>query len=141
MKKTSEKTLPDKLSKLVVLALRDLELVEKQPETYVVDMGKWHDPNSHCTVCLAGAVMAMTLKESPKQFTTPSEYPRVVAAKLSALNFLRCGDVASAAIVCGHRDRIEVSLRGFGITPYEKSRSGFKKTMKAMANKLAKAGL
>lgn len=53
--------LPKKLSDLMLLALTDLEKCENASEHYKIDMSIWLSRNSHCTVCLAGAVMAQTL--------------------------------------------------------------------------------
>jgi len=53
---------PEKLSDAIRLALRDLELVEKD-DRYEIDMEEWHlgaYGNTRCHVCLAGAVMAKT---------------------------------------------------------------------------------
>lgn len=70
------KKLPNKLSELIRLAMKDLELVENDEKYKVdMDMGSWHFPwfseeAEHfdvddevevCNVCLAGAVMAKTL--------------------------------------------------------------------------------
>ena len=53
--------LPNKKSELLTLALRDLEVVEKDNK-YTVDMGDYyHQTMNSCYVCLAGAVMANTL--------------------------------------------------------------------------------
>lgn len=53
--------LPTKPSALLRLALEDLEAVEADKK-YKVAMGKWHEPNGACKVCLAGSVLAKTLQ-------------------------------------------------------------------------------
>lgn len=53
--------LPNKPSKLIELALRDLISVENT-KGYKVDMDKLHRPNGHCKVCLAGSILAKTFK-------------------------------------------------------------------------------
>jgi hypothetical protein len=53
--------LPNKKSELLKLALRDLEVVEKD-DKYTVDMHNYYcQKMDSCYVCLAGAVMANTL--------------------------------------------------------------------------------
>ena len=54
--------LPDKPSQLLRLAVKDAQLCQQDPN-YRLDMGTWHSPvGSLCFVCMAGAVMAKTLK-------------------------------------------------------------------------------
>lgn len=88
--------LPDKSSKLLLLALRDLELIERDPN-YKVNMGVFHDSvfktGSKCSVCLAGSVIAKTLK-CPKEFganITPDAYPFHIWGKLYLLDNMRQG--------------------------------------------------
>lgn len=69
-------TLPNKASELIRLALKDLKKVEASTD-YSVAMSTWHQPksfylNDTCSVCLAGAVMAMTL-EVPKDIQVEFE--------------------------------------------------------------------
>ena len=55
-------TVPAKISDLIQLALDDVDKCEKDGR-YVIDMDNWHQPGvKKCHVCLAGAVMAQTLK-------------------------------------------------------------------------------
>lgn len=56
-------TLPDKTSELLKLALKDLLSVESDKD-YSVNMYLWHESvrGDSCHVCLAGSVMARTLK-------------------------------------------------------------------------------
>lgn len=60
------KKLPEKLSELIEVALNDLDLCEKDPR-YKIDMWNWHRPNSHCSVCFAGSVMAKTFGLGPDE--------------------------------------------------------------------------
>ena len=54
--------LPNKLSELIELAVRDVQACEADPR-YILNMGRWHAPrNGGCEVCMAGAVMAQTLR-------------------------------------------------------------------------------
>lgn len=68
--KLEDRTLPEKLSMAIRVALADLERCEADPR-YEIDMGTWHEPVNisvplpevrapevECTVCLAGAAIA-----------------------------------------------------------------------------------
>ena len=80
---------------LIKIALKDLRQVEKMPDKYVVDMGFYHRPNSHCSVCFAGAVMAISLKISHKANIIPSCLDNeLLRFRLEALDSVRCGNVA-----------------------------------------------
>ena len=62
--------LPSTLWENVLLAVHDLELVEKS-EQYTVNMDSWHTPednSENCSVCFAGSNMAMTKKLSPHKY-------------------------------------------------------------------------
>ena len=87
--------LPDKLSDLIEVALRDLELVEND-KRYTVNMDWWHRSNLYdhtCIVCLAGAVMAKSLDVSPDRTRFPNDFDDKTEAKLDALNWARVEDV------------------------------------------------
>ena len=84
------KQLPNKPSELIRLALSDLEECEQDPK-YAVDMGSWHRPvGAQCLVCLAGSVMAKTMKVPQHNFETPDNH--VEFRKLRFLNDIRSGD-------------------------------------------------
>ncbi|MGI9295980.1 MAG: hypothetical protein ACR2PS_18510 [Pseudomonadales bacterium] len=85
------KRLPKTPSKLIRLAIADFRRVLRLKKTYVVDMTEWHEPNSHCSVCLAGAVMAGTLKASPDVEMSPGDYDDATDRALYALNDFRMG--------------------------------------------------
>lgn len=104
------KRLPNKPSKLLMLAMTDLEKVEADPR-YKVNMSKWHEPNGKCSVCLAGSVIAKTLKVNPGNYITPYgqtlKDTEVVFSyetdkALLALNSLRRGDILLALSRLGH---------------------------------------
>lgn len=98
-----KRTLPSKLSKLIRVALKDEDRAFKSPN-YRIDMTVWHGTSysrgvlrPECSVCLAGAVMAGTLKVSPSQSESPSslfEYP--ISNRLRSLDSVRTGKVADA---------------------------------------------
>lgn len=90
------KRLPDKLSKLILLALADLEMVEKNP-LYRIEMTKWHQSNGDlCKVCFAGAVMARSLKCSPQESFNETDFDIDTTIKLQALNEIRVGHIGIA---------------------------------------------
>jgi hypothetical protein len=90
-----------KPSELIRLAVDDLKKVEAMPETYVINMGAWHEGGkSNCMVCLAGAVMAMTLHVTPNQSVGPGHFPECVG-QLSALNYFRAGSLHSGLTSMG----------------------------------------
>jgi len=81
-------TLPSKLGDLIRLAIKDLEACESTPG-YLIEMAEWHTyvPDEDiCYVCLAGAVMANTLKV-PRDVT---DFPALYfEAQLDALDLIR----------------------------------------------------
>lgn len=91
------KLLPDKLSALTRVALKDLEKIE-QDQRYVVDMSEWHwmDKSGECHVCFAGVVMAGTLTSSLYDSLTPVSFDEDTRKKLLALDEMRSGYVQNA---------------------------------------------
>lgn len=76
--------LPEKQSELLRLAVKDAQKIQKNKK-YILNMGEWHTPiNSDyynyftnqnigkCAVCLAGSVIACTLKAPLNKYATPS---------------------------------------------------------------------
>lgn len=98
------KTLPDKPSELILVALKDLEKLENR-RGIVIDMGEWLTENVEggkkvCSVCMAGAVMYNRLGIRPHDdpdsmnLITPGDLSdEATSAKLSALNHFRMGDI------------------------------------------------
>lgn len=92
-----EKTLPDKPSALLRVALADLRLVEADPR-YKVNMAEWHTANPGdgiCHVCLAGAALAKTVGH-PREDARWGEFGGRLESQLEALNDFRRGDVEMA---------------------------------------------
>ena len=89
--------LPDHPAELIRVALADLKLVEAD-DRYVANMDWWHVPNKdvhgRCSVCLAGAVMAKHLGQSPSDYILPNEAGET--KKLLALNAFRSGYICDA---------------------------------------------
>ena len=100
--------LPNKLSDLLELAVRDAQACAAMPELYTLDMSNWHFGRArqgavHCNVCMAGAVMAQTLKLEPSAHVNVWEgHPVDVAIvernreALSAINHMRTGHMQDA---------------------------------------------
>lgn len=93
---------PKKLSEAILLALVDLEAVEKNP-LYKVYMQTWHAPPStvgpgatQCYVCFAGSVMVNSLKTDFDKESGPSDFSNDWGQVFRALNSVRQGHIASA---------------------------------------------
>lgn len=141
--------LGSKLSELILIALDDLKKCEKLPKIYTVDMGTWHEPNSHCAVCFAGAVMAQTLGVSPKHRTGPGKYPTLHHAFM-ALDSTRAGFIGLALDYYNvSRDAAELVVnllckRGFlmldrhsvVVTTYAANKKLFKQQMRSISKAL-----
>jgi hypothetical protein len=97
-KKSKLDPLPDTLSGLIRVALKDLRTVEAS-KAYKVDMDRWHTPeaNGVCHVCMAGAVMATTLRCSPLAVVDTTSWLNGVEDKLQAIDCLRGGNISWAA--------------------------------------------
>lgn len=142
--------LPGQPSKLIRLALKDLEAVEKS-KRFVVDMNEWFRPNGQCAVCLAGSVMAKTLKVSTSKRklkslglldswgeVIPDKFKKEMYA-LQALNYFRLGE-------CGWAFRYLDLTKGSGvpfdcmITDYHSDPEEFKDQMHQLAGELEDGG-
>jgi hypothetical protein len=134
--------LPDKLSELIRLALRDLAAVEANP-TYKVSMcDSWHEPHGKvCHVCLAGAVMAKTLATSPREDKVPYEYPDThTVSRLLALDYVRVGNVDFALVKL--KLGIPETLTTSRIIPqYDDDPTEFRQAIETLADDLAAHGL
>lgn len=93
--------LPDRMSDLIEVALRDVRACAMDPR-YVMNMGAWHDPtgDGRCEVCAAGAVMAKTLGADPDRPMFPYQCGEE-RAKLDAICILAMGTVGHAAKAMG----------------------------------------
>ncbi len=98
----------DTLHELLALAIGDFRKVLAD-DRYAIDMSTWHEPgddaDDRCHVCLAGSVLAKTIKlplhdNAEDSFKGPAAWDR-----LFALNSLRIGDVVEAACNLHRRDR------------------------------------
>ena len=133
---TTPTTLPDKPSALIRVALADLRKVERD-KRYKVDMANWHEPGVDvCYVCLAGAVMAKSIRIDPKASCTPKGTEH--SSKLYALNRLREGRVGWAFHNLGIRDDGNKFDRY--ITVYSFDPEAFHADMNKLADDLEAAG-
>jgi hypothetical protein len=92
------KILPDKPSDLLELAVRDCAAVKKR-KGYAFSMSTWHMPSTEhgvCYVCMAGAIMACTLKARKQNYSEPDDFDRNTTNKLLAVDAMRTGDLQYA---------------------------------------------
>ncbi len=136
------KKLPDLPSELLALALNDLELVEAQSDTYRVFMGSWHEPSiptgKKCSVCMAGAIMACSLRADPEMRYLPRDFCQDTERKLHAIDLFRMGYVT--------RGFHEMGLKGgrdfdvVDVPTYREDPAGFFRVMGRMIRNMANAG-
>ena len=133
--------LPNKPSKLLKLALKDLKAVEADGR-YMVDMEVYHTQLSEgvCSVCLAGAVMAFSLGAHREEGLSPRCFPGKLEYKLEALDHFRAGSIL------GGLRALDIEIphglsQWVNVTPYQDSTKEFKKGMKKIIKLLKKAGL
>ena len=140
MNKAALKSLPDKPSELIALALHDFEIVE-QLDDYIIDMGCWHKfipKMGKCKVCFAGAVIASSL-HFPKEkvwseLDSTSENLKILALDWFRLGFLREGfEEMSIAFPSELPDQIP-------IVPYSISATEFKKGIISIIARLQEIG-
>lgn len=140
------KTLPDKASELIRLAIDDLEKTEKD-DRYKINMTRWHVPDYEdykvCSVCLAGAVMAQSLDANPYEWVSPSVYQIDVALKLKALNYLRymVGYCLEDGLALLDQTMPENLVLPDNPVEYEKDPGLFKQQMRDLASELERCGL
>jgi hypothetical protein len=85
--------LPEKLSDLLRLAVRDCMTVEKMPDRRL-DMETFHWPSETvCVVCMAGAVMDRTLGADPDAELGPDDFDRETGKRLHAIDAMRQGEL------------------------------------------------
>lgn len=85
-------TLPNTLHELLTLALDD---IERLGDGYQLDMGAWHMPyDGVCYVCMAGAIMAMTIEYPETMYVIPDHTD--FDSKLRAVNRIRIGKLRGA---------------------------------------------
>ena len=137
----SEK-LPVKPSKLIKLALSDLEKCEK--EGLIIDMAYWLTPCGNTyKVCLGGAVMYQTLNmRSKDRDSVPLCTTGKYEDRLRAINLLRQGCLDSAAKNLGFYELTKKCkvYKNIKITEYSINPFLFKTDMLNLASMLEKIG-
>jgi hypothetical protein len=91
--KPKKLNLPDKPSDLMELALKDLKRVEKLKNTYKIVMLDWHSANSHCSVCMAGAVMTRVCNPDESASPYDDRFTSEERNKFETINTLRLGNI------------------------------------------------
>jgi len=136
---TIHKALPNKPSELILLALKDLVLVERS-KSYEIDMGEWHTPrsdfNDKCLVCFAGVIMAKTFKIDVSENVDPMDFSNATHSKLTSLDLFRIGDVGEAFETLG-RSYTKGHEFDRNITHYATNAGKFKREMRKLAADLA----
>ena len=94
--------LPNTLSGLLHLAVADAQKVARKPG-YKLNMTVWHWPERKvrtkrtvCDVCMAGSVIANTLKVRRTHNTEPWDLPHALQPKIEAINSMRLGLFSTA---------------------------------------------
>jgi hypothetical protein len=136
------KKLPKTPSKLLRIALTDLMAVEKSKK-YRIDMGMWHhgavEGGQKCEVCMAGAVMAKTLKVPDDEWRDPGDFNSSdITKKLFAINLLRVGNISEACYFLGVKNKANMQVP---VISYDDSPKEFKKDMRKLIKTLEKAGM
>jgi hypothetical protein len=91
-------TLPNKLSDLLELAVRDAQACEAEPKKFKLAMGHWlTEDRGVCLVCMAGAVMVKTLGVTVDR--NKEQHPSTTGYRpqLFAIDSMRIGDFVDAA--------------------------------------------
>lgn len=156
-RKSKVVVLPDKMSELITLALKDLKKAEKSKK-HVIDMGSWYNPKAlvqckigsdevvheykACAVCFAGSVMAFSLNAKMTDTEDRFLYGKD-GCKFQAINYLRDGDVRQAAALLNiDSDNIPDNLLSVIVPDYEALKpKPFHDTMQKLAADLKRVGL
>lgn len=84
---------PETMAELLETAIADARKLDR--EAYYPHYEHWHnpdpDPDGACSICLAGSVIAGTLKASPHKSVYPDAFSDDVTSKLSSLDCMRQG--------------------------------------------------
>ena len=132
-----------KLSDLLEIAQHDLKQIEKD-DKYSVYMGTWHHPGiKRCSVCMAGAVMAVSLETPHDTKVFPfdrSHFSLWSWCKLEAINHARSGDISDALLALNISSTVP---KGFdrSLIPYMESRTDFHISIKVLIKDLRAEGL
>jgi hypothetical protein len=91
--------LPDRLSDLIELAVKDARACEADPR-FKLYMQQWVAPAKRrgepCQVCMAGSVLVQSLGFSPRREWTDAEPDDATDNKIFAVNDVRVGEIQAA---------------------------------------------
>jgi hypothetical protein len=132
--------LPKKPSQLIHVTLKDLRRVERMKKTYVINMDKWHEPNSHCAVCFAGAVMSRVCKPDEPAMPYHGIFSKVNQQKFYALDSFRLGELSYGLESLGIRIPFGMA-QSVDVTEYADDKVQFKKDMENIIKLFRKFGL
>lgn len=142
----TEDTLPDTLSGLLAVGLRDFAKLERAKTKYVVDMGRYHFPlgDGRCAACVAGSVMIYSLGvKADDEIAGPWDFRNRLAGKIRAIDYLRLGATWKAArflkLSAAKRNAAEPFSRD--ITPYNVDPARFKSDLRRLLRDLRAAGI
>jgi hypothetical protein len=139
--KTIIDTLPSKPSELLALGLADLAKVERSKK-YIVAMGVWHNPiDGLCQVCLAGSVLAKSLKLPFNINFLTADMDDSIRMKLYALNNLRLGYVSNALFELGYRYKTNLEVKDRVVTGYADDKKAWRNDMLEIIHDLKKLDL
>ena len=130
-------------SELLEMAIIDLEHVEQDPH-YIVDMNSWHEArDDQCAVCIAGAVMAMSMNCSPTaEILIPKQFPYEYENCLMFLNFCRLGAIQKALSCLGYEvEAMKYYNNSMTIPLYSVSPIRFKDKMRNLVIEFRSRGL
>jgi len=138
--KTKPPRAPKKLSTAINMALADQLKAEKHPKLEV-NMDDWHLPyNGFCAVCFGGAVMHYKHNLSVTEGVGPDfneDFGKDWKNVYFALDSVRNGEIKDAL------DYMELpyKVRDINVVEYADNRTKFRRQMRDLAKRLAKAGL
>ncbi len=134
--------LPSKPSELIKLAIKDLQACRADPK-YEIRMICWHVPvYGKCLICLAGAVMAKTLKINPVETIDPDDFGTTTGNRLASLDYFRKGYLHWGLRDLGYTKLNQERFKRLVHVPdYETNPDAFISEMLDMANQFKKAGL
>lgn len=91
-----KRRLPEKLSDLIDLAVKDAKACENTPGVEL-HMWRYHEPGGgQCAVCMAGAVMDQTMRAPRNEERLPEMYSEYNTDRLRAIDAVRGGRVLNA---------------------------------------------
>lgn len=134
-------------SRVIEIALEDLETVEQMTQQYEVIMHVYHVPNhGKCAVCMAGCVMANTYNVDSTESWEPHSFPSDIRNRLKAIDKFRMGFVLSGLEQMGflRKDQIDVARKLSFVAKendYRDNPEQFKARQRQLINDLKALGL